>query len=77
MKLCYLNKAEKDFRLPQLFELFYENMSVIAPSGMPYEAERDEWMSNVAPALKKEPRKVLLALDGEKLAGYLQFLPCP
>lgn len=73
MKLCYLNKAEKDFWLPRLFDLFYENMSVIAPSGMPYEAERDEWMSNVAPALEKAPRKVLLALDGEKLAGYLQF----
>lgn len=73
MKICYLDKADKDLWLPRLFDLFYENMSVIAPSGMAYEAEREEWLANVSPALDKAPRQVLLALDGEELAGFVMF----
>ena len=73
MKLCYMEKAEKKLWLPRLFDLFYENMSVIAPSGMDYAAEREEWLANVSPALDKAPRQVLLALDGEELAGFVMF----
>lgn len=73
MKLRYLDKAEKELWLPRLFDLFYENMSVIAPGSMTYDAERAEWLANVGPALDKAPRRVLLALDGEKLAGYAMF----
>lgn len=73
MKLCYLDKAEKDLWLPQLFDLFYENMSVIVPSGMACEIERAEWLANVSPALDKAPRQVLLAVGGEELAGFVMF----
>ena len=73
MILIYLNKAEKDRWLPQLFALFYENMSKYTPVGLSYEAEREEWLRNVSPALDKEPRQVLLALDGQKLAGFVMF----
>ena len=73
MKLLYLNKGEKESWLPRMFELYYENMATIAPSGMSYEAERAEWMSNVGPALDKAPRQVLLALDEEKLAGFVMY----
>lgn len=73
MKLRYLDKAEKELWLPRLFDLFYENMSVIAPSGIAYDAERAEWLDNVGPALDKAPRRVLLALDGERLAGFAMF----
>ena len=73
MKLCYLDKTEKDLWLPRLFDLFYENMSAVAPSGMTRDTERTEWMANVGPALDKAPRQVLLALDGETLAGFAMF----
>ena len=73
MRLCYLDKAEKELWLHRLFDLYYENMSIIAPSGMDYETERAEWLANVSPALEKEPRKVLLALDGDILAGFAMF----
>ena len=73
MNLLYLEKGQKERWLPGLFDLYYENISVIAPSGMPYEAERKEWLANVSPALDKAPRQVLLALDGEILAGYVMF----
>ena len=73
MNICHLNKAEKDIWLPRLFDLFYENMSGIAPSGMPCEAERTEWLANVGAALDKALRQVLLALDGEVLAGFVMY----
>lgn len=73
MTVCYLDKSEKERWLLRLFDLFYENMSVIAPSGMTYEAERAAWLANVSPALDKAPRQVLLALDGEELAGFVMF----
>lgn len=73
MTVCYLDKSEKECWLSRLFELFYENMSVIAPTGMAYEAERAAWLTNVSPALDKAPRQVLLALDGEELAGFVMF----
>lgn len=73
MTVCYLDKSEKECWLPRLFELFYENMSVIAPTGMAYEAERAAWLANVSPALDKALRQVLLALDGEALAGFVMF----
>ncbi|MBE6981460.1 MAG: GNAT family N-acetyltransferase [Ruminococcaceae bacterium] len=69
----YLNKGEKDQWLPQLFDLLYENMQTIAPSGLSYEAEKAQWLKEVSPALEKEPRKILLCFVGEELAGYLQY----
>ena len=73
MKLMYLNKEEKEKWLPELFDLFYENMSEFLSSGISYDREREEWIRNVSPALDRAPRQVLLALDGEVLAGYVMF----
>ena len=73
MTLFWLNKADKDIWLPRMFDLYYENMSRFAPSGLAYEAERQEWLSNVSPALDKAPRRALLALDGDALAGFVMF----
>lgn len=73
MTFCYLNKAEKDIWLPRLFDLLYENMKEIAPTGLSYAQEKAQFLANVSPALDKAPRQVLLALDGEILAGYVMF----
>ena len=56
-----------------LFDILYENMSKIVPADRTYEAERDEWLNAVAPALEKAPRQILLMYDDEMLAGYLQY----
>lgn len=70
---CFLNKSEKDLWLPELFELLYENMQLIAPSGADYEHEKQEWLAAVSPALEKEPRKIVLCFSKGELAGFLQF----
>ena len=69
----YLNKGEKDQWLPQLFDLLYENMQTIAPSGLSYEAEKAQWLKEVSPALEKEPRQIILCFADKELAGYLQY----
>lgn len=69
----YLNKAEKDLWLPRLFDLLYENMEGIAPSGLSYEQEKARFLSNVSPALDKAPRQILMGFVDGKLACYVQY----
>lgn len=73
MEITFLNKAEKERWLPRLFALLYENMNEVAPSGVPYEVERDQFLADVAPALEKAPRQVLMALEDGDLLGYIQY----
>lgn len=69
----FLDK-EKDMHLMgQLFDLLYDNMLPIAPTGLSYEAEKQQWLSEVVPAMAKDPRQIVLLYDGEILAGYLQY----
>ena len=72
-QFTYLNKQEKEYWLPQLFDLLYDNMKTIAPSGKSYEAEKAEWLANVSPALEKAPRQVLLCFADGELEGFVQF----
>ena len=69
----FLNKETELNLLEQLFDLLYENMAEIAPSGLSYEAEKHQFLSNVRPAMEKAPRQIVLMYDGDALAGYLQY----
>ena len=69
----FLDKKEKDIWLPRLFDLFYENMCQIAPSGLLYEQEKREWLDNVSPAMDKPPRQIILCLEEEIPVGYVQY----
>lgn len=73
MRLFFLDKTEKDRWLPILFDLYYENMSRIAPTGMDYATDRKMWMDQVSPALDKAPRMILMAVSEGELAGYVQY----
>ena len=68
-----LNKKEKDQWLPILFDLLYENMCQIAPNGLNRDQEMEQWLSQVSPALDKEPRQVLMCFADNTLAGFLQY----
>lgn len=71
---CYImDKSEKNRWLPRLFDLLYGNMSEVAPGMLPYQLQRQRWMEEVAPALDKEPRQILLCSSGEELVGYIQY----
>ena len=69
----FLDKEKELHLLEQLFDLLYENMRTIAPSDLPYEEEKQQWLSQVGPAMAKAPRQIVLIYDKERLAGYLQY----
>lgn len=56
-----------------LFDLLYDNMKVIAPSGLPYEEEKNNWLATVSPAIDKAPRQVIMCFDNDTLAGFMQY----
>lgn len=69
----YLDKSQKEQWLSTLFDLYYRNMQAIIPTSLPYEEEKTQWLSEVSPALEKEPRKIILCLAESALAGYVQY----
>ena len=69
----FLDKEKEMHLLEQLFDLLYGNMLPIAPSGMTYEVEKQQWLSEVVPAMACAPRQILLLYEGDRLAGYLQY----
>lgn len=73
ISFAYLDKIQKEQWLPLLFDLLYENMSVIAPSDEPYEKQKAQWLSNVSPALDKAPRQIVLCFAESELVGYVQY----
>ena len=70
----FLPKEKAGEYSPALFDILYNNMSKIAPSGGAYEDDYNEWYNAVFPAfVNKEPRKIILICDGEKLIGFFQY----
>ena len=69
----FLERADKEKVLPKLFDLLYENMSVIAPSGCTREEDKKNWLSAVAPALDRPQRRLILIKDGDIIAGFFMY----
>lgn len=70
----FLPKAEAEKYLPSLFEILHGNMSKIAPTGMTYEEDFNEWYGEVYQAfVNKEPRKIILISEDDRLIGYFQY----
>lgn len=68
-----LNKKEKDIFLPKLFDLLYDNMHDIAPTNLSYEQEKEQWLSNVFPAIDKPARQIIMCYADGELIGYIQY----
>lgn len=73
MGITFLNKHRAGEVLPQLFALLYANMQEIAPSGNTYQQDWLAWQQEVAPALMKEPRQILLLSVQDELVGFCQY----
>lgn len=69
----YADKAELEAILPRCFELLYNNMNSITPFARSYERELEEWYGEVYPAMRKDPRQIVLMYDDGALAGYFQY----
>ena len=69
----YANKSDLELLLPQLFEILYANMSVIAPTSNTYEEDYEIWFSCVYPAMQKTQRQMILLYDEDNIIGYFQY----
>lgn len=72
----YADKQNIEDILPCLFDILYSNMSIIAPTGNTYENDLKEWLSNIIPAMQKEPRQIVLMFADNELVGYFQYYIC-
>ncbi|MBO5228118.1 MAG: hypothetical protein J6B39_03895 [Lachnospiraceae bacterium] len=69
----YADKSNIEELLPKLYDILHTNMSHITPTGNTYETDRRLWLENVAPAMKKEQRQIILMYVDEELAGFFQY----
>lgn len=69
----FMDKSKAESVLPELYNILYTNMSIIAPTGNSYEEDKKEWLSCVAPALERIQRQIILIVDRDTLAGYFQY----
>lgn len=69
----FMPKDRADELLPAIFEILYMNMNEIAPSGLGCVADYAEWFSNVAPAIKKPQRQIILIFSDMEIVGYFQY----
>ena len=63
IRFVFLDKEHAEEYLPRLFRLLYGNMNEIAPTGLSYEEDYASWVSEIRPALTKEPRRIILIYD--------------
>ncbi len=73
LEFCYQNPDEFDQYARQMFSILAENMSRIAPTGNPYEADFRTWYESTEYAMKNPERHIILLLEGEELAGFFQY----
>lgn len=69
----YLDKSKRQDILPLLFDMIYENLKDVAPSELTYDEEKAEFINEVAIALEKEPRRMILCYCAGELAGFLMY----
>ena len=69
----FLDKSNVDEFLSVLFDILYENMEKIAPFDKSFEQAKLEWTQQVAPAMKKDKRQIVLMYDNNTLVGYAQY----
>lgn len=69
----FLDKSKVGETLPVLFNILYDNMEKIAPFDKSFEQAKFEWTQQVAPAMKKDRRQIVLMYDNHALVGYAQY----
>lgn len=75
MKYSFTFPAPQDLDtvLPQAFSILHKNMSLLAPTGCPYEEDLALWLDYIRPALAEGRCRLVLMYCGQELAGYFQY----
>lgn len=73
IKFSFLDKSNSEKIMPILFDILFENMSEIAPTGNSYAEDYKIWSENAIPALKREFRQIILIINEDMIIGYFQY----
>ena len=73
LTFSFIEKSNAAEILPGLFNILYDNMNSIAPTGEGYERDFEEWYGNVAPALERPQRNIILIREDGALVGFFQY----
>ena len=68
-----LDKADAEKMSDVLFQILYNNMNAIAPSGGSCEEDKQHWVPCILSALKDPRRQILLIWSGTELVGYFMY----
>lgn len=69
----FLNEAEAETTLPQLFEILSQNMHSLDPTQESDPETARCWKEWILPTLRRGERRILLAYVANELAGYFQY----
>lgn len=69
----YINKSQIEVLAPDLFEILYSNMSLVAPTNNSYSEDFEVWRSYLISAVKERERQIVLMYAKDELAGYFQY----
>ena len=69
----YMARCELENFLPQMFEILYSNMSVIAPTNNTYASDFQIWIAHILPALQETHRETILLYVDCEFVGYLRY----
>ena len=69
----YMDRCKLENFLPQMFEILYSNMSVIAPTNNSYASDFQIWMSHIVPALQESHRETILVYVDCEFVGYFRY----
>lgn len=68
-----VEKAAIDEVLTGLFKILYDNMILIAPTGVTFEEDFAVWREYIVPAMQEEHRQIVQMFCEDELAGYFQY----
>lgn len=69
----YLDKNDKLFWLPKLFDLMCENMRHISSNALTYKEQCNRWIKTISDALEKPNRMIIVCFIDGFLAGFVQY----
>lgn len=75
-KFLFLDKKKLDEVIIELFEILYDNMCVIAPTGNSFDEDLVLWKSCIISEMQKEERQIVLMYANDVLAGYFRYSIC-
>ena len=71
--LYSIDKADAAKMSDALYDILYNNMNAIAPTGNSYEEDKQHWVPCILAALENPRRQILLIWCGTELIGYFMY----